>query len=664
MQPPNDGNTPPPTDSNTPPPNDGNTPSPTDGSTPPPNDGNTQPPGDDNTPPPNDSNMPPPSDGNPPLTNNDNAQCSTYNPTSVPHVNVPCVDVAGTLYSVGMNLTDGPGLRFEVDMNLLTPINTSANEECGTFPYNTPDHLRLNCVDLGDSTVWAELTLVPSETTVAFDLVDYGDIPKQDSETGNSSNVAGAYPIVDTNQTILFGSNSSTTFSTLQSGQDFFGQDANYLGNEPSYTDNGDGTITDNVTGLMWQQDPDRNGDGNIDSQDTLSFADAKAGADDFRLAGYSDWRLPTIKELYSLIDFSGSTGTADPSSTSVPSDAVPYLDTEYFKFAYGDTANGRRYIDAQYWSNTEYVSTTMAGVSSATGNPTAFGVNFADGRIKGYGSDYRVVNDARFVRYVRGSDKYGLNLFNDNGDGTISDSATGLMWMQNDSGQFNVGSQGNGSLNWQEALAWCEGLSYAGYDDWRLPNAKELQSLVDYSRSPDTTNSAAIDPLFNVTAITDEASNLNYPFYWSGTTHRDGPDFAVYIAFGEALGCMAPAGSSTLVVTDVHGAGAQRSDPKTANNTALGCSNGPQGDIIRVYNYARCVRGGTATINTQGATANFPTNTGTGDTTTPPTEAIAACSRLNQGDSCTVQTPQGNITGTCGMAPDSSLACIPDGGK
>lgn len=412
----------------------------------------------------------------------------------------------------------------------------------------------------------------------------------------NLSSLSGPYLVVDTNQNVLYGSNSTTTYSSLKSGQSFFGQDANYLGNSTSYTDNGDGTITDNVTGLMWQQSPDLNGDGKIDANDMKSFADAKSGAATFRLAGYSDWRLPTIKELYSLMDFSGSTGSATPSSTTVPSDAVPYINTNYFNFSYGDTASGLRYIDAQYWSSTEYVSTTMAGVTSTAGDATAFGVNFADGRIKGYGSNYRIINDGRFVRYVRGSNNYGVNSFTDNGNGTISDSATGLMWLQKDSGHLKAGSRGDGSVNWQDALQWCEDLTYAGYSDWRLPNAKELQSIVDYTRSPKTTSSAAINALFQTSTITDEASKTNYPFYWTSTTHRDGPDFAVYIAFGEALGCMTPNGSSTKVVTDVHGAGAQRSDPKTSNTT-IGCGNGPQGDVIRVYNYARCVRGGVATL-------------------------------------------------------------------
>ena len=104
------------------------------------------------------------------------------------------------------------------------------------------------------------------------------------------------------------------------------------------------------------------------------------------------------------------------------------------------------------------------------------------------------------FVICVRGNTNYGINNFVDNGDGTVTDQAAGLMWMQNDSG---IG------YNWEDALDYAETLSFAGYDDWRLPNAKELQSILDYTRSPDTTSSPAIDPVFNVTSITNEEGQV-----------------------------------------------------------------------------------------------------------------------------------------------------------
>lgn len=165
-------------------------------------------------------------------------------------------------------------------------------------------------------------------------------------------------------------------------------------------------------------------------------------------------------------------------------------------------------------------------------GNHTVFGVNFADGRIKGYPSiDPRGAIKLNYVLYVRGNTDYGKNEFVDNGDGTITDSATNLMWTRDDSKK---------GMNWEEALKWTQKMNdeeYLGYDDWRIPNAKELESIVDYSRSPDATNSAAINPIFNTTKDGD-----NYPYFWSSTSHLDGPkdmqgNHACYIAFGEARG-------------------------------------------------------------------------------------------------------------------------------
>ncbi|MFC1893661.1 DUF1566 domain-containing protein [Chloroflexota bacterium] len=159
-----------------------------------------------------------------------------------------------------------------------------------------------------------------------------------------------------------------------------------------------------------------------------MTYGKAVANASSFNLAGYDDWRLPTIKELYSLILFSGT----DPPPEGVVTNAVPFIDTDYFDFEYGDTSAGERIIDAQYWSSTEYLGTTM------NGNATVFGVNFADGRIKGYPRDIgpRGQPMKQFVRYVRGNSDYGVNDLADNGDGTITYAATSLMWSKADSGE------------------------------------------------------------------------------------------------------------------------------------------------------------------------------------------------------------------------------------
>lgn len=276
------------------------------------------------------------------------------------------------------------------------------------------------------------------------------------------------YPIPDTGQETCYGA--EQPINCPATGEAFFGQDAQINGSQPSYNDNGDGTVTDNVTQLMWAKSPDLNGDGVINVSDKLSYDDAAAQAGDFALAGYDDWRLPTIKEMYSLMDFSG----VDPSGyeSDDVSGLIPFIDRDYFDFAYGDTDARERIIDAQMASSTLYVSGT-----NATNDATLFGVNFADGRIKGYGLEMHGRDKTFFVMYVRGNTGYGVNNFTDNDDGTVTDATSQLMWTQSDNGA---------AISWEDALAFAEQANaddYLGHDDWRLPNIKELQGLVDYSR-------------------------------------------------------------------------------------------------------------------------------------------------------------------------------------
>lgn len=381
---------------------------------------------------------------------------------------------------------------------------------------------------------------------------------------------AGAVSSIVTPDTGQFRCSDNSRFIACAEAEQrhFFGQDANYQGKQPSYKDNKDSTVTDLVTGLMWSTAVD---------ETKVSLTEANDIAKKMRLGGYSDWRVPNIKELYSLMNFAGDTGSPEKMGRKgYPKDAVPFIDTDYFDFRYGNTVAGERYIDAQWLSATEYVSTTMDRMK------TVFGVNFADGRIKGYGYQKKFggpVVKKFYARYVRGPE-YGKNEFTENGDSTVTDSATGLMWMKEDS---------KIAMTWSEALEYAESMEFAGYSDWRLPNAKELQYIVDYTRSPDTTDSPAIDPVFSSTPIINEADKKDYPFFWTSTTHyeRGRPDKAAYIAFGRAIGQMRGQ------VMDVHGAGAQRSDPKIGN-PRLGM--GPQGDAQRIKNFVRLVRGGDVT--------------------------------------------------------------------
>jgi len=481
-----------------------------------------------------------------------------------------------------------------------------------------------------------------AETPVSTQVSTKSATPETAMDTG--SQAALTYPIVDTDQEKCYNNNQEIPCSESA----FAGQDAQYSGSVSRYRDNGDGTISDLVTGLMWQQDPG----------EKMTYDQAVAGESSFNLAGYTDWRLPTIKELYSLILFDGM----DASSCKGTCSLTPFIETRYFHFSYGDTAIGERVIDSQFATSTLYGSTTMHGAM------TMFGVNFADGRIKGYPAEAMPgQNSAKtfYVLYVRGSNSYGQNDFVDQGNGVILDNATGLTWMQADS---------QTGMDWQSALEYCETMDFSGETDWRLPNIKELQSIVDYTRSPDITASAAIDPLFQTTSIINEAGQTDYPYYWSSTTHVETGgegSTANYISFGRAMGYM----NGWI---DVHGAGAQRSDPKTGSASDYPQGHGPQGDAQRIQNYVRCVRGGDVTYTvsgTQGVSRPQMTVESTGINTnqntnqqapsfgqTPPQAAVTACSNASQGDTCQFNVPNGIITGTCSTLMQQ-LVCVPSGG-
>lgn len=96
-----------------------------------------------------------------------------------------------------------------------------------------------------------------------------------------------------------------------------------------------------------------------------------------------------------------------------------------------------------------------------------------------------------------------------DNGNGTVTDLSTGLIWEK-------AGSAG--AMIWEQALAWCQQATTAGYSDWRLPNKRELEHLADKSRYD-----PAIDPAFT------EPGNK----YWCGTTYARYSNDACYVNIG-----------------------------------------------------------------------------------------------------------------------------------
>ncbi len=124
--------------------------------------------------------------------------------------------------------------------------------------------------------------------------------------------------------------------SEIECGSGYIGQDAEYdTGCHQSYMDNGDGTVSDNCTGLIWQQEAPFSG----------PWGDCLEYCENLELTGYSDWRLPNVNELQTLINYS-RTG--------------PCIDIEYFP----GTSSGN------HWTSTTHSADPVK----------AFDVNFAQG--------------------------------------------------------------------------------------------------------------------------------------------------------------------------------------------------------------------------------------------------------------------------------------------
>jgi hypothetical protein len=96
---------------------------------------------------------------------------------------------------------------------------------------------------------------------------------------------------------------------------------------------------------------------------------------------------------------------------------------------------------------------------------------------------------------------------FTDNGDNTVTDNNTGLMWIKDHDAMGTVGGvDWSSTMTWNDAIDNCEALDFAGHTDWRLPNIKELMSIVDYE---------VFSPAINQTYFPNTQSG----YYWSGTT-------------------------------------------------------------------------------------------------------------------------------------------------
>ncbi|MBF0538636.1 MAG: DUF1566 domain-containing protein [Nitrospirae bacterium] len=270
----------------------------------------------------------------------------------------------------------------------------------------------------------------------------------------------------------------------------------------PRFTANGNGTVTDRLTGLMWTSNANMAG-GKVTWQEALDLvASLNRGA--LKNYGHTDWRLPSVNELESLLNTEHSV-------------AATWLNKQ------GATGVQPYY----YWSSTSYASRASFAWVVGMGN----GLVFYDDKIfknaffwpvctaTGASGNPVIAQTGQTTSYAPGDDgalkagtAWPAPRFTDKANGTVTDNLTTLMWTKDASTPL-VGACPGGIKTWQEALDYVKCLNtgnYLGYNNWRLPNTRELNSLIDRAKAWPLALPAG-HPFINVQAH----------YYWTSNTYN-----------------------------------------------------------------------------------------------------------------------------------------------
>lgn len=306
------------------------------------------------------------------------------------------------------------------------------------------------------------------------------------------------FPIPPTNQVECYDGDASITCTDFPCAAEgspaFCGQDAQYPDNARvltcTYTDGSvqdpcdpsadEGEmVVDSLTGLVWQ----RTWVGNVNWQNAI------ATCDNLVYGGYDDWRLPNPLELISIVDH----GRWDPAFDPV---------------VFPGTPSG---VYGRFWTSTplaEFPRNTWLLYNTDGIMDFEDGTTFYKARCVRSELNAFTGGDHRFVILEAVPDQP-----------VVLDITTGLVWQKN-----HVSG-----LNWERALSTCEGLTYSGFDDWRLPDKKELVSLANYGRINPASDFPQMPDDLNFWSSTSKASNSraawSLHFYYGkvGTLNKNG---------------------------------------------------------------------------------------------------------------------------------------------
>ncbi len=287
----------------------------------------------------------------------------------------------------------------------------------------------------------------------------------------------------------------------------------------PRFT-NPDGTtpisgnvIKDQMTGMMWTKNANLNS-GTLVWVPALTYISGTVNVTD-KPGGYSDWRLPNARELASLINYGESDISVWLNNTS--QGFINVQSNQYWTSTTSASASANAwYIHMGQGYIYNIAKTTSYYTWPVRGNETDSDYNLlatGAGVIGGYTLDSR--EDGSIQKGV----DFPAKSFYDNGDGTMTDRKTGLMWTKD----ANIASG-----TWPNALTYITttvntSTKPGGYTDWRLPNINELKTMIHYGK---TDSGSWLN-------TTQGFTNVQSNYYWSSTTNAGTTANAWYVHLG-----------------------------------------------------------------------------------------------------------------------------------
>ena len=271
------------------------------------------------------------------------------------------------------------------------------------------------------------------------------------------------------------------------------------------FTNNGDGTITDNMTGLMWSRNAKIN---NIEN----TFDDSINGTNTLSLGGYTNWRLPNVLEISSLLSYNMS--------------LYDYLSSFSTPSAYFTGLTGTDMWWTSTTDNTTNKGYLLEGLSCDI-IPNAKNSIYYHWAVRGNTTNIPKTGQTNtYYTHDDGDLESGVvwpdPRFCNNSDGTITDNMTSLMW-------FSTPPSSNNT--WEDTLSIIENTinpdsmgGNFGYSDWYLPNIKEFTSLLNYGakNGSDTWS----------TWMNFYGFSLTNAIFWTSTSRSNASSQAYYLDF------------------------------------------------------------------------------------------------------------------------------------